>query len=70
MDKNIKYITEMTSTEAKKFFLKSQSYCNIELPGYFNFKPILKKIDNEINKIGINNIKQHVNLTELRSCDV
>lgn len=69
MDKNIKYITEMTSTEAKKFFLKSQSYCNIELPGYFNFKPVLKKIDNEINKIGINNIKQHVNLTELRSCD-
>lgn len=43
----------MTNNEAKSFFLKSNSYCNIDLPIYFNFQPL---IDNISLKIGGKNI--------------
>ena len=40
----MKKLTKMKNTEAKKFLLKSNSYCNIELPKYFNFQPLLEKV--------------------------
>lgn len=39
-----KDVLSMTAKEAKKFFLKGESYCNIALPQYFNFGPYLKKL--------------------------
>ena len=33
-------IIKMTNDEAMKFFMKSNSYSNIDLPIYFNFQPI------------------------------
>lgn len=38
-------ITKMTNDEALKFFMKSNSYSNIDLPIYFNFQPILEKME-------------------------
>lgn len=43
----------MTNNEVRSFFLKSNSYCNIDLPIYFNFQPL---IDNISLKIGGKNI--------------
>lgn len=42
-----KSILEMSHEEAKGFFLKDQSYCNIDLPEYFSFSNLL----NEISKV-------------------
>jgi hypothetical protein len=44
---NRKSILELSSSEAKDFFLKHKSYCNIDLPKYFSFSDLLKKISNE-----------------------
>lgn len=42
-----KNILELNFTEAREFFLKHESYCNIDLPRYFSFSELLKKISNE-----------------------
>ncbi|WP_409500058.1 RNA-directed DNA polymerase [Mannheimia glucosida] len=42
-----KTVLELTADEAKKFFLKHESYCNIDLPKYFSFSELLEKISNE-----------------------
>ncbi|ULG71971.1 RNA-directed DNA polymerase [Macrococcus brunensis] len=67
--KNFKYITEMTHLEARKFFLKNESYCNIDLPGYINFESLLVEINNKIEEIKKEEIKQHINLKKLKSQD-
>ena len=43
-------IIEMTGEEAKRFFLRSKNYCDIDLPVYFDFQPILDEISNELKK--------------------
>ena len=40
-------IIDMNNKEALLFFLKSSSYCNLNLPKYFDFGPLLLKIHNE-----------------------
>lgn len=45
MNNKLKFITEMSHTEAKQFLLKTESYCNIELPKYFDFSKVLNEID-------------------------
>lgn len=34
-------VTSMSSVDARKYFLKSSSYCDLELPHYFDFAPVL-----------------------------
>ena len=43
-----KSVLEMSSEEAKIFFLDGRSYCNIDLPNYFTFDKLLASIDNEL----------------------
>lgn len=51
-------ITEMTAEEAKDFLLKHTSYCNFQLPVYFDFNPLLIAISKslELKKNGISDI--------------
>lgn len=51
MINKIQYLTEMSHREAHQFLLKSESYCNIELPKYFQFDSILKKIDGFFDEV-------------------
>jgi len=37
----LKKLTELTHTEARQYFLKQENYCNIDLPIYFDFQPLL-----------------------------
>lgn len=37
-------ITELSSAEARDFFLKGESYCGFELPTYFKFDTVLAKV--------------------------
>jgi RNA-directed DNA polymerase len=43
--KKSRSILDLTHKEACAFFLKSESYCSIDLPKYFNFKTVLANID-------------------------
>jgi RNA-directed DNA polymerase len=43
-----KDVIKMTNTEARIFFLKNESYCNFELPKYFNFSNLLSSISEMI----------------------
>jgi RNA-directed DNA polymerase len=54
-----KSILESNHIEARNFFLKNESYCNFDLPSYFNFESILgiinKKIENtEASNLSVN----------------
>lgn len=40
-------ILELDFNKARSFFLKHESYCNIDLPKYFSFSDLLKKISQE-----------------------
>lgn len=39
-------LTELNHLEARQYFLKSENYCNIDLPVYFNFQNLLENISN------------------------
>ncbi|MFD1124030.1 reverse transcriptase domain-containing protein [Lentilactobacillus raoultii] len=45
-----KCVLDMTSSEAKKFFLKSSSFVSMQLPKYFNFDGVLKLAKNQLKK--------------------
>lgn len=40
-------VLKLDYDEARNFFLKHESYCNIDLPKYFSFSDLLKKISQE-----------------------
>lgn len=40
-----KNVLNLTSTNAKKFFLDQEAYCSIGFPPYFIFSKLLSKID-------------------------
>lgn len=44
---NRKTVLKLTHDEARTFFLKHESYCNIDLPKYFSFSELLEKISSE-----------------------
>ena len=41
---NSRSVLDMSNKEARKFFLKNESYFNLKLPSYFDFEPLLNKI--------------------------
>jgi hypothetical protein len=45
---NRKNILELDNIKARAFFLKHESYCNIDLPKYFSFTEILEKLSQEV----------------------
>lgn len=38
-------VLELSAKAARKFFLKPESYCRLDLPPYFDFGPVLQKVD-------------------------
>lgn len=49
----MKNILELNNTEAKQYFLKQESYCNVQLPEYFNFQPLFDALGKLSLKGGI-----------------
>ncbi|OPY75365.1 MAG: Reverse transcriptase (RNA-dependent DNA polymerase) [Syntrophorhabdus sp. PtaU1.Bin153] len=43
-------VLAMSCKKARAFFLKPESYCNIDLPSYFNFKKILSSVAKILDK--------------------
>lgn len=56
-----KSVLEMSSSEAKDFFLKPSSYVNIQLPRYFTFQQVLKDAVNLLNNTTLANISTQKN---------
>ena len=52
-----KYILDMTEIEARTFFLKSESYCNIPLPDYINLDAIIRNAESIIGKSQLSDIQ-------------
>jgi len=40
-------IIDMTAKKARSFLLRNDTYCNIDLPPYFNFEPLLKALSKQ-----------------------
>ena len=51
-------ILNLTNAEAKQFFLKNESYCNIDLPEYFTFEKLLNELS---EAVGTNEISSYYN---------
>lgn len=47
-NENSKSILELTHDEAHEYFLKQESYCNFDLPEYFNFEALLYAVDDTL----------------------
>lgn len=56
MLKTRKIILELSSSEAREFFLKHDSYCNFPLPSYFSFQELLTEISKTLGTRNINDI--------------
>lgn len=46
----MKTILDLSNTEAQAFFFRKEIYCNIDLPPYFDFQPLLDKLS-QIGKL-------------------
>lgn len=66
---NFKFITDMNSEEARTFLLKSESYCNIDLPGYINFDSLLNEVNKILDGIEPGKIKQNIDFKKLKFQD-
>jgi len=38
-------VLDMSAKEARAFFLKPESYCRLALPPYFDFRPVLRRVE-------------------------
>lgn len=47
---NSQKLIDLDSSLAKAYFLKSESYCSIEIPSYFDFWKMLNKLDTILSK--------------------
>lgn len=59
----MKTLLELDSIEARKYFLKKNSYVNFDLPPYFNFEPLLKKVSRIINKKSLDEFLKNYDTT-------
>lgn len=41
-------VTELGDAKARKYFLTAENYCNVDLPKYINFQPIIDAVDNKL----------------------
>lgn len=48
--KSSRSIMEMTAEQARKFLLKPESYCNVDLPSYFRFGPLLTAVSKQMHR--------------------
>ena len=55
---DLESVLDMTSTEARTFFLKPESYCNIDFPPYFKFNRVLSNVSKVIGCNDLNGMQK------------
>lgn len=48
LKKGVTPVLDLSAFQAKKYFLKKESYCNFDLPNYINFDSLLKMVEKEL----------------------
>ena len=62
----MKSILELSNIEARQHFLKQESYCNIDLPKYFVFQPLLNALsENKSINGGLSGLDKAKNLDDV-----
>lgn len=54
-----KTIIELSNNEVRRYFLQSKKYCTIDLPMYFDFQPLLDKLDKQIGNKEISSLQDN-----------
>ncbi|WP_416192255.1 RNA-directed DNA polymerase [Neisseria sp. CCUG12390] len=62
---NRKSVLDLTHHEARKFFLKHESYCSLNLPKYFSFTDLLEKISSKYAEKDFSSISDVRKMVEL-----
>lgn len=44
----LKTVLELTSPEARKYFMEPKNYCTLDLPDYVDFKPVLEYVEKAV----------------------
>lgn len=57
MKNKVRSILGMSNTEARSFFLKDTSYCNIDMPPYFDFSKLLSKVEKALSGKNLSDFK-------------
>lgn len=50
-------VLEMSDKAARTFFLKPESYCRLDLPSYFDFRPVLREVKKFLAAKPLGNLK-------------
>lgn len=58
MNETSKSILELTHDEAREYFLKQESYCNFDLPEYFQFENILSTVNTLLNEKKLSDFRE------------
>jgi hypothetical protein len=65
LEQDSESVLELTSTEARKFFLKHESFCNIDFPPYFRFSRILSNVSRAVGHADI----KEMQMQSPRNCE-
>lgn len=52
----LKTVLELTSTEARKYFMEPKNYCTLDLPEYVDFKPVLDYVEKTVGDTAFGNL--------------
>lgn len=57
----MKTILDLSNTEAQAFFFRKENYCNIDLPPYFDFQPLLNNLSQmgKLKTLSVDKAKLH-----------
>ena len=53
MKARTKTVLDLSYTKARQYFMMSQNYCNMQLPVYIDFKPVLDYVEKVIGNKGL-----------------
>ena len=51
-------LVKLSNEEARRFFLKESSYCNVDMPKYISFEPILKAVEKVLERKNYHEFKR------------
>lgn len=54
--KGAKTVLDLTSQEARQYFMEPKNYCTLDLPDYVNFKPVLDYVEKTIGETAWGNV--------------
>lgn len=52
----MKTVLELSSSEARKYFMEPKNYCTLDLPDYINFKPVLDYVEKTVGDTAWGNL--------------